>query len=690
MRIHTNSGIQIFFVGTLLAGVSLLSYPLHAGAATRGSESLDAEISIFSDSIPDEATDIEELVVTSRRIPGKITSTSPVQTLSSAEISKLGIKDIADAVRRFAGTNVKDYGGVGGLKTVSVRNMGAAHTAVSYDGSPVSNCQAGQIDIGRFSLDNVGMLSLSVGQADDLLQPAKLYASAAVLGIWTEKPHFDNNNPYAFRIQMKGGSFGYASPSIRWWQKLGSRVTSSVDATYLRSDGNYPFTLVNGKLVTREKRNNSEIDSWHAEGNIFYTMPDGGEMQVKGYYFYSKRGLPGAITLYNPVSTEKLWDENAFILARYKKKFNHRWSLQAQAKYNYGWNKDEETGPQFDNGIYSATHRQDEWYVSATGLYQPVAGLSIALAQDGAINKLNSTMFECPYPTRYSSITALNARWTIPHLTLSGSLTATLITENVKTGEAPDDISKLNPSLSFSVQPWQDRLFYIRAMYKSTFRVPTFNDLYYYRLGSRTLRPEKANEFDLGLTWGNSLFPAMDYLSFTLDAYYNNVTDKIVAFPTTYAWRMVNFGKVRITGLDLTLATAFSLHHGIGLIFSGAYTLQKAIDMTDRNSKTYKNQLPYTPVNSGNVAAIVETPWLNVGYSVVFVGKRYYLDQNIPINEIDGYDDHTLTISHDFTFNHCKLSLRGEILNLTDRQYDVIKFYPMPGRSWRITGVFNF
>ncbi len=642
-----------------------------------------------TDTVPD-VNDIEELVVTSRRAPGKISAAAPVQTLSSADISKLGIQNMADAVRRFAGTNVKDYGGVGGLKTVSVRNMGAQHTAVSYDGSPVSNCQAGQIDIGRFSLDNVGMLSLAVGQTDDMLQSAKLYASAAVLGIWTEKPHFDPSKPYSFRVQMKGGSFGYVSPSLRWWQKIGSRVTTSVDATYLRSDGNYPFKLINGKYETDERRNNSEIDSWHAEGNIYYAMPDGGDLQLKGYYFYSKRGLPGAITLYNPISTEKLWDENAFVMARYKKTFNPRWSLQAQAKYTYGWNKDEETGPQFENGLYRATHHQDEWYVSATGLFQPLSGLSVALAQDGAVNKLSSTMYECPYPTRYSSISALSARWKIPHLTLSGSLVTTLITEKVKYGDPPKDISKLNPSLSLSFQPWQEKLFYVRALYKNTFRVPTFNDLYYYRLGSRTLRPEKANEFDLGITWGHALFPAMDYLSFTLDAYYNDVTDKIVAFPSTYAWKMANFGKVHVTGLDMTIATAISLPLDIDLVLSGAYTWQKAIDLTDKDSKTYKDQLPYTPEHSGNIAALVETPWINIGYSIVFVGKRYYLDQNIPINEIAGYDDHTLTLSRDFNVRNCRFSVKGEIINLTDKQYDVIKFYPMPGRSWRLTGVFYF
>lgn len=86
----------------------------------------------------------------------------------------------------------------------------------------------------------------------------------------------------------------------------------------MRADGNYPFTLVNGKYVTEEKRNNSDIYSWQGEATLYHTFKDGGEVDVKGYYFNSRRGLPGAVTLYNPISDETLWDENAFVQARYK------------------------------------------------------------------------------------------------------------------------------------------------------------------------------------------------------------------------------------------------------------------------------------------------------------------------------------------------------------------------------------
>ena len=59
--------------------------------------------------------------------------------------------NISEAVRRFAGVQVRDYGGVGGLKTVNVRSLGSEHTGVFIDGIQVDNAQNMQVDLGRFS-----------------------------------------------------------------------------------------------------------------------------------------------------------------------------------------------------------------------------------------------------------------------------------------------------------------------------------------------------------------------------------------------------------------------------------------------------------------------------------------------------------------------------------------------------------
>ena len=203
-----------------LSSCSFLLLPLEIQAQEKG------------DSITGKVHKIDEVTVTARRPPAKVTTGSPVQLINKEDIKNLGLQNMADAVRRFAGTNVRDYGGIGGLKTVSIRNLGAAHTAVSYDGVVVSNSQAGQIDIGRFSLDNVSSLSLAIGQDENLLQPARLYASAGVLSIETEKPVFENGKILPVTNTNPGRSLWLHSPIHTQMAEAG-RTHRSVSRCFL-------------------------------------------------------------------------------------------------------------------------------------------------------------------------------------------------------------------------------------------------------------------------------------------------------------------------------------------------------------------------------------------------------------------------------------------------------------------------
>ena len=133
---------------------------------------------------------LDEVVVSAPYVTRQTTATSPFLQLSRAQFEQQGVTDIADALRRFSGVNVKDYGGAGGMKTVSVRSLGAQHTAVAYDGITLTDCQSGQIDFSRFSLDNVAVLSLAVGDNDDIFLPARTVASAASIRLQTLRPDF--------------------------------------------------------------------------------------------------------------------------------------------------------------------------------------------------------------------------------------------------------------------------------------------------------------------------------------------------------------------------------------------------------------------------------------------------------------------------------------------------------------------
>ena len=628
---------------------------------------------------------IDEVVVTAERSrKTNIFETIPVQSLSGNDIRQLGLQNIADAVKRMAGTNVKDYGGIGGMKTVSVRNLGAQHTAVSYDGITVSNTQAGQIDIGRFSLDNVGMLSMAIGQGSDIMQTARHYASAALLAIETERPVLDKGDS-RLRLALKGGSWGQLNPSVRWWCQAGENTMTTLDADYMRADGRYPFVLRNGKEKSNEKRNNSDIEQWHGEANVFHKFGDGGSLDTKAYFYHSQRGVPGSVVLYNDNSKERLWDENFFLQTAYKRHIARQWKLAIRAKYTHSWNKYEDTNAKYANGKKTEVNRQDEYYTSVTLGWKPTSWLEMALAEDVAVNKLRTTVNGSPNPLRTTSLTALVSKAKYGRMTIEGNIVMTYATESLTESEKyaikkPEDRKKLSPSLSFSYRLLPDEALYVRAMTKSTFRLPTFNDLYYLQIGNTSLRPENAHEYGAGMTWNSRPIGPLRYVALTIDAYYNDVTDKIVAFPSTYIWKMVNFGKAEIKGIDATMGTEVDIAKGYSIVANGSLTWQEAKDKTEGNA-TCGSQLPYTPKVSGGLSVMLLTPWVNVGYSATGQGKRYSMAQNTREYQLDGYMEHSLSLSRDFLLGDNMLRLQLTVNNITDKQYEIIKYYPMPGRS---------
>jgi outer membrane receptor protein involved in Fe transport len=114
----------------------------------------------------------------------------------------------------------------------------------------------------------------------------------------------------------------------------------------------------------------------------------------------------------------------------------------------------------------------------------------------------------------------------------TASLLSTLVTETVENGVRAEDQNRLSPYVSFTYKPFDKKDLRFRAFYKNIFRLPTFNDLYYSRIGNADLRPEITNQFNVGATYSVSPAKCLPLLSITVDAYRNDVKDKIVAIPT--------------------------------------------------------------------------------------------------------------------------------------------------------------
>ena len=221
--------------------------------------------------------------------------------------------------------------------------------------------------------------------------------------------------------------------------------------------------------------------------------------------------------------------------------------------------------------------------------------------------------------------------------------------------------------------------------------MPTFNDLYYARVGNRNLRPEIAHQTNVGLTFSRTY--DWGCVDLTADGYYNFIKDKIVAVPTMFIWKMRNVGQVAMYGVDVTAALRWRLAKWMIFHLSGNYSLQYALDVTDPESKSHMHQISYTPRHCGGGDVTLEMPWVNLTYKVTAVGRRYVLNQNIPANEIAAYADHGLSLNRAFDFGRehgYRVYVGLEALNLLGINYEVIRYYPMPGRSFRLTLKFKY
>lgn len=638
---------------------------------------------------------LEGISVEGKAERSAISTTVPVQTLTQADIQTMPAVLLSDVLKLFSGIVIKDYGGVGGMKTVSMRGFGSQHTAISYDGLPVTDCQTGQIDLSKFSLENVEQISVNSG-TDDIFLPARLFAAANLIQIRTLRPKFDKR-PFHIDFRFLGGSFGLWSPSVLLENRIvkrrnnGFSLSSSLNINYLQSDGRYPFTIYYGgdnDSTSLEKRSNSDVKSMNIEGNLFFTFDYTTQMDVKLYYYQAERGLPGAVIFYNTHSRQRLYDQNAFGQVHFLKHFLKNVDYQLNAKFNYAYER--YFDPDYLNaaGFVDNRYFQREYYLSNGVSYRPHKIVNLTLVNDLIFGNLTANLPNFILPSRLQVLTVLSAAVDTRFVQAKAALLHTGVANWAKKGAAADNVSRFSPSAGISIRPILSQDFHIRAFYKNIFRLPTFNDLYYNDFGNRDLRPENTHQFDLGLTYARSFLHKKMGISITVDGYYNRVKDKIVAIPSRnlFTWMMLNFGAVKIAGMDANLVFDYEIIKQLKINIVGSYSLQQAVDVTDPKSNTYRHQIPYTPLHSGSASLTLSTPWVDVSYTVVAAGKRYALQQNVPANELKPYSDHSLALAKDFDVKgKVVLGYKLELLNLANRHYEIVRNYPMQGRSVRGT-----
>lgn len=651
----------------------------------------------------DSVLHLQELEVVASRYQEVI----PAQRLSGDQLEALNSFSVADAIRYFSGVQLKDYGGIGGLKTIDIRSMGTNHMGVFYDGIQLGNAQNGQVDLGKFSLDNVEEITLYNGQKSAIFQSAKDFSSSGTIYIRSRRPRFKTNKSNNLKALVRSGSFDLLNASALWEHALSDRISSSMNVEYISASGKYPFRYrrlhANGTVAydTTAIRQNGDVQALRIEAGLFGDIDDG-RWNAKLYFYDSERGIPGAIVNNVWKRSQRQWDRNFFAQASWQKSVTRRYDLLINAKYARDYMRylnPDTTLMYIDNAFL-----QHEMYASVANKFSVLKNWDINVSTDLQYNSLQSTMAGFVRPSRLSSLLALASSLSVQQLKIQGSLLASAVKESSLAGSSESaktaaDNREVSPALFVSFRPVGLPALQLRAFYKHIFRMPTFNDLYYTDIGNAALKPEFTHQYNLGFQY--SSYNAVHWLrnwQVQADAYYNEVSDKIVAVPKgngMYRWMMMNLGYVEIRGLDVAASGQFVLNNNLHAQVKLSYTFQRAQDFTQRRNQdlqrlTWGGQIPYIPWHSGSVIAGVAYRLWRLNYSFIYVGERYHNSANIPENYEQPWYTHDLSVSRNFSWSDWSGKLSLEVNNLLSQDYEVVLNYPMPQRNYKLALTLEF
>ena len=632
----------------------------------------------------DSMQHVDEVVVTQQLTYREVI---PHQSLKGDALRRLSSLSVADAIRYFSGVQLKDYGGVGGLKTVNVRSMGSHHVGVFYDGVEVGNAQNGVVDLGQFSLDNVEEISLYNGQKSAIFQPATEFGNAGSVYIRTRRPKFDEGEHRHLRLAIRGASADMLRISSLWEERISASLCSSLNTEVLSSSGKYKFRYrrknADGSVAydTTAVRHNGDIWAVRLEGNL-HGLFNGGGWALKGYTYHSQRGIPGAIVSNVWRRGERQGDHNNFVQFSGQKAVSQFFSTRWLAKYAYydtHYVNRDSTSRHVDN-----RYRQQEAYFSSSNVVELLPGWSASASYDFRFTTLRADLPLFAYPHRFTNMMSVATAYNHRRFSIQASLLGNAIKDHTRTLASRKSTQTLTPAFFMNVAPFSTVPMTLRAYIKKSFRMPTFNDLFYTDMGNAALNPESAIQYNVGVTYSNKSQPHNTQVLLSIDTYYNTVHDKIVAYPKgqQFRWTMLNLGRVHIKGIDVEAQTITQLSQMWRLDVRAQYTYQDARDVTNPTDTYYHHQIPYVPWHNGSVVVGVASDCWTLDYSFIYVGKRYNQQENIRYNYMQPWYTNDVHASYTFRWGKARCRLTAEVNNLLNQDYDVILNYPMPRRNY--------
>lgn len=581
-------------------------------------------------------------------------------SVDSASISGYQSRNISDVLSDNSLILIKNYG-TGGMASASFRGTAAGHTQITWNNININNPMTGQFDLSLIPAGFIDKVDIYYGGSSMALNSGAIGGTINLENspVWGER----------FRLQVNpsAGSFGRFSGLVKI-NAGNSKLQSATKVFFQSAENNFPYlNTVKGEEPVREFRKNNQVSQKGFIEELYMRVPDG-LLSAKFWYQSALRNLPEPIISMQGKQNEKQRDESFRGLMSYSsEKHGKTMNLTAGLVSDY---------LNYTNILAAVDSRNRSRNIVLKGDYTFGAGERTKIRADLS-NELNVIRTNNYDGSKFRNIASAGAQAEI-------SLTNWLITR-ILVRETLQDNKLLEPDFSlatrFRIIPAKE--YYISASFSKISRIPSMNDMYWLPGGNPGLNDETGFTSEIIL---NGLSDISQEISIKSEvSFFHTLINNMIKWqPGDHAyWEAVNIGRTRSAGLESSLQLKWNLSVlKVGL--DAGYSLTYATALNDINNG---KQLTYIPVNRIN--GIFSLDW-NYFYTRIISnlsGRRFLTADNSQY--LPYYCVNDLDLGARLNLKNTLYDISLDITNIFNADYQSIAWYPMPGRAFILSVIFQ-
>ncbi len=531
--------------------------------------------------------------------------------------------------------------GPGMVSSASFRGTTASQTAVIWNGININSQLNGQTDFNTLLTTNYDNIVVRSGGG------SMMYGSGAIGGTVHLNNDLRFNRGFQNKIRLNYGSFDTF---------LGSYTTTYSTEKFSVQLNLAGYSSDNDFIYPGTEKRNLNGDFQHTGANLAMAYRPNADNILKLYsnYFNGDRGFSGTLTA---PSKSKYEDENirnllhwGSYLGDFESNLRLAW-LDETYKYYENREKENFTYGSAQTGIF----KYDLGYRIAPGIkltalvdLQQTSGEGTNIGDASRKRGSFGLLFEHEMQDFEYEISGRQ--------------------------EITDTYSSAfiySASAGYDVLPWYG----LRFNFSRNYRIPTFNDLFWYAGGNEDLQPETSlqaevgQEFDLGS------------LDLDLTAFVIEIDNLLRWVPGPQGlWKPGNTESVRNYGLE-AVADWEQNFRNFQLNFSSSYAYTRTRDLV------VDKALIYSPKHKATASIAVGRGRISSFFQVLYTGSVYTSSDNA--YSLDAYSISNLGFKYALLKSE-RLTLGGRVENIFNTYYQNMPSRPMQGRSYSFSLTFKF